>query len=118
MSLVATRNHVTESGVGHGRPMLFAHGYGCDQQMWRLVAPAFEDPYRVVLFDHVGAGRSDLAAYDRARYASLRGYADDVLEICAALDLRDVVLRRALGQRDDRRAGRDRGARRGSTGWC
>src|SRR5215213_2117371 len=67
--------------------MIFAHGYGCDQHMWRLVAPAFEDAYRVVLFDHVGAGKSDLAAYDRAKYSSLQGYADDILEIYAELDL-------------------------------
>ena len=71
--------------------MLFAHGFGCDQNMWRLVAPAFEDDYRIVLFDHVGAGGSDLAAYDRERYDSLDGYADDVLEICRELDLRDVT---------------------------
>ncbi len=92
MSLVATRNHVTESGVGHGRPIVFAHGFGCDQAMWRFVAPAFEDRFRVVLFDHVGAGRSDLSAYDPDRYSSLDAYAADVLEVCRDLDLHDVVL--------------------------
>ena len=92
MSPVATRHHVTESGVAHGRPMVFAHGFGCDQAMWRFVAPAFEDRFRVVLFDHVGAGRSDLSAYDPARYSTLQAYADDVLELCHELDLRDVVL--------------------------
>ena len=71
--------------------MLFAHGFGCDQNMWRLVTPAFEDEYRIVLFDHVGAGGSDLSAYDRERYGSLDGYARDVLEICAALDLEGVT---------------------------
>ena len=71
--------------------MLFAHGFGCDQNMWRHVAPAFEDDYRIVLFDHVGAGGSDLSAYDPERYASLHGYAEDVLEICRELDLWDVV---------------------------
>jgi sigma-B regulation protein RsbQ len=71
--------------------MIFAHGYGCDQAMWRHVVPAFVEDYRVVLFDHVGAGGSDLAAYDRAKYGTLQGYADDVLEICAELDLRDAV---------------------------
>jgi sigma-B regulation protein RsbQ len=71
--------------------MLFAHGFGCDQNMWRFVTPAFEDDYRVVLFDHVGAGNSDLSAYHPARYSSLRGYADDVVEICEELDLSDVV---------------------------
>ena len=87
---VIGRNNVTITGTG-ARPMLFAHGYGCDQQMWRLIAPAFAESHKLVLFDHVGAGRSDLAAYDRVRYGSLQGYADDVLEICAELDLRDVV---------------------------
>jgi len=71
--------------------MLFAHGFGCDQNMWRHVAPAFEDEYRVVLFDHVGAGGSDLAAYDRAKYASLDGYAADILELCRELELHDIV---------------------------
>jgi len=71
--------------------MLFAHGFGCDQNMWRYVWPAFADEYRIVLFDHVGAGGSDLSAYDPARYASLHGYADDVLEICSSLGLQEVV---------------------------
>jgi sigma-B regulation protein RsbQ len=88
---VATRNNVTISGEESGRPMLFAHGFGCDQNMWRHVAPAFEDAYRVVLFDHVGAGSSDVSAYDPDRYSSLYGYAHDVLEICRELNLWDVV---------------------------
>jgi sigma-B regulation protein RsbQ len=71
--------------------MVFSHGFGCDQNMWRFVAPAFEDDYRVVLFDHVGAGGSDLAAYDRVKYSSLDGYASDVLELCRELELRDVI---------------------------
>jgi sigma-B regulation protein RsbQ len=71
--------------------MMFAHGYGCDQNMWRSVAPAFLDTHRVVLFDHVGAGRSDLSAYDDERYSTLDGYAGDILEIIDELDLRDVV---------------------------
>ena len=71
--------------------MLFAHGFGCDQNMWRLVTPAFEDAYRIVLFDHVGSGGSDLGAYDPDRYSSLAGYAQDVLEICRELDLREVI---------------------------
>jgi sigma-B regulation protein RsbQ len=70
---------------------MFAHGFGCDQNMWRHVWPAFEDDFRIVLFDHVGAGRSDLSAYDREKYSSLAGYAADVLEICRELELRDVV---------------------------
>lgn len=92
MSVLA-RNNVNVSGStrADAPAMIFAHGYGCDQHTWRFVAPAFGEEYRLVLFDHVGAGRSDLRAYDRARYSSLRGYADDVLEICAALDLRRAV---------------------------
>jgi sigma-B regulation protein RsbQ len=86
-----TRNNVIEHGVAGGQPMLFAHGFGCDQSMWRYVWPHFEGDYRIVLFDHVGAGGSDLSAYDVGRYSSLQGYADDVLEICRELDLRDVV---------------------------
>ena len=75
---VIARNNVVSTGRADGQPMLFSHGFGCDQNMWRHVAPAFEDRYRVVLFDHVGAGRSDLAAYDRQRYSTLAGYAEDV----------------------------------------
>jgi sigma-B regulation protein RsbQ len=88
---VAARFNVQISGPRDGQPMLFAHGFGCDQHMWRLVAPAFVDRYRVVLFDHVGAGASDPDAYDDARHSTLSGYASDVLEICEGLDLHDVV---------------------------
>jgi sigma-B regulation protein RsbQ len=87
---ILTRNNVKIFGRGT-QPMLFAHGFGCDQNMWRFVTPAFEDDYRIVLFDYVGAGKSDLAAFDQARYASLDGYAQDVLDVCRALDLTDVV---------------------------
>jgi sigma-B regulation protein RsbQ len=84
------RNNVTVQGKGN-RPMLFAHGYGCDQNMWRQVTPAFADDYRVVLFDHVGAGGSDLSAFSRTKYQTLEGYADDVLEICEELGLANVT---------------------------
>ena len=87
---VLVRNNVKVLGQGT-QPMLFAHGFGCDQNMWRFVLPAFEDDYRIVLFDYVGSGHSDLGAYDAARYASLDGYAQDVLDVCDALDLHDVV---------------------------
>jgi sigma-B regulation protein RsbQ len=87
---VLLRNNVKVSGRGT-QPMLFAHGFGCDQSMLRFVTPAFEDHYRIVLFDYVGSGKSDLSAYDARRYASLDGYADDVLDICHALDLHDVI---------------------------
>jgi sigma-B regulation protein RsbQ len=88
---VLRRNNVKVSGRADGPPILFAHGFGCDQNMWRFVAPAFESTHKVVLFDHVGAGGSDAAAYDRARYDTLHGYAQDVLEICRALDLQGVA---------------------------
>jgi sigma-B regulation protein RsbQ len=88
---VAARNNVMVTGQANGRPIVFAHGFGCDQNMWRLVSPAFESRYRVVLFDHVGAGRSDLSAYDRQRHGSLRGYAEDVVELCRELELKDAV---------------------------
>lgn len=71
--------------------MLFAHGYGCDQNMWRLVTPAFEDNHRIVLFDHVGAGRSDHSAFDRGKYSSLEGYARDIVEIGQTLGLQDAI---------------------------
>ena len=87
---VLERNHVVVSGAAGAQPMLFAHGYGCDQQMWRHVTPAFSD-FQTICFDHVGAGRSDLSAYDPERYSTLDGYATDILEICAALTLHNVI---------------------------
>ncbi|HVF68395.1 MAG TPA: alpha/beta hydrolase [Pyrinomonadaceae bacterium] len=72
--------------------MLFAHGFGCDQNMWRFVAPAFEDDFRVVLFDYVGSGKSDLRAYDPEKYSTLEGYAADVLDVCRALNLSGDVI--------------------------
>jgi sigma-B regulation protein RsbQ len=71
--------------------MVFAHGFGCDQNMWRYVAPAFEDDFRTVLFDHIGAGGSELGAYDPVRYASLDGYAEDVVALCRELGVRGGV---------------------------
>ncbi len=77
--------------IGNGRKtILFAHGYGCDQIMWRFLTPAFED-YRVVLFDLVGAGKSDISKYSREKYATLGGYADDVLEIIHAVSAAPAI---------------------------
>ena len=84
------RNNVQVKGQGD-RAMVFAHGFGCDQNMWRFVAPAFESRFKTVLFDHVGAGRSDLAAYDPAKYAALSGYAADLVEICRELGLKNAI---------------------------
>jgi sigma-B regulation protein RsbQ len=87
---VRQRNNVRVWGQGT-QPMIFAHGFGCDQNMWRFITPAFESDYRIVVFDHVGAGNSDLSAYDRNKYRSLDGYAADLLEICAAEGLEHAV---------------------------
>jgi sigma-B regulation protein RsbQ len=88
---VSSRHNVHISGDLDGQPLVFAHGFGCDQNMWRHVAPRFEADFKVVLFDHVGAGGADVSAYDSDRYTSLGAYADDVLDICRDLDLHDVV---------------------------
>jgi sigma-B regulation protein RsbQ len=85
------RNAVTITGDANGQPMMFAHGFGCDQNMWRFVWPAFADAYQIVLFDYVGSGTSDLSAYDEKRYSSLDGYAGDVLDIVHEYDLHDVI---------------------------
>jgi sigma-B regulation protein RsbQ len=87
---VLQRHNVHLGGSGP-KTMVFAHGFGCDQNMWRFVAPAFADRFRIVLFDHVGAGGSDFSAYDPEKYASLDGYADDVVELCRALGTQDGV---------------------------
>lgn len=87
---ILLRNNVKISGRGT-QALMFAHGFGCDQNMWRFVAPAFEADYKIVLFDYVGSGKSDLAAYSAERYADLSGYARDILEICDALRLEDVI---------------------------
>ena len=87
---VLQRHNVQVTGAGEPA-MIFAHGYGCDQNMWRFVAPAFARDHRVVLFDHAGAGKSDPAAFSRSRHASLGGYASDLLEICAELDLSGAI---------------------------
>ncbi len=83
---ILVRNNVKILGRGT-QPILFAHGFGCDQNMWRFVTPAFLDDYRVILFDYVGAGKSDLSAYNPERYSKLEGYVQDILDICQALDL-------------------------------
>ncbi|MFF6995356.1 alpha/beta fold hydrolase [Streptomyces sp. NPDC008313] len=88
---VRARNHVTVTGREDGPVVMLAHGFGCDQNMWRLVVPALERDFRVVVFDHVGAGRSDASAWSEGRYAGLDGYTEDVLDICRELDAGPVV---------------------------
>ena len=91
MKSVLRRNNVTVSGNGTV-PMIFAHGFGCNQDVWKQVAPAFEADFKVILFDYVGAGNSDLSAYDSIKYSTLAGYAQDILDICDELQLQDVIL--------------------------
>jgi sigma-B regulation protein RsbQ len=88
---ILKRNNVKVLGRGT-QPMVFAHGFGCDQNMWRWITPAFEDDYQVVLFDYVGAGKSDISAYDEKRYSDLTGYAQDILDVVHTLELRNVIL--------------------------
>ncbi len=87
---VLKRNHVKVTGKGT-QTMMFAAGFGCDQNMWRFVAPYFEEMYQVVLFDYVGAGKSDITKYAPEKYSTLEGYAQDVLDILSALDLKDTI---------------------------
>ena len=87
---VVKRNNVILKGKGK-EVIMFAHGFGCDQNMWRYITPAFEENYKIVLFDHVGAGASDLKAYSKVKYESLEGYADDILEIAQELKLEDII---------------------------
>lgn len=89
---VRARNNVVVTGREDGPVLVLAHGFGCDQNLWRLVVPALGEHFRVVLFDHVGAGRSDLATWDERRYSSLDGYAEDVVEVCRDLGAGPVVL--------------------------
>jgi sigma-B regulation protein RsbQ len=88
---VLLRHNVTVAGRSDGPPIVFVHGFGCDQNMWRFVWPAFADEYRVILFDHVGHGHSDHSAFDPARYGTLDGYAEDVLDVLRELDVHDAV---------------------------
>jgi sigma-B regulation protein RsbQ len=88
---ILRRSNVNFSG-DHGSPLVFAHGFGCDQQMWRFVAPVFTATHRVVLFDHIGCGKSDASAWSEQRHASLDGYAQDLVDILEAADLRDATL--------------------------
>lgn len=87
---IIKRNNIKVLGKGT-QTMVFAHGFGCDQNMWRFVTSDFENNYQIVLFDYVGSGKSDLSAYDITRYSNLNGYAQDILDICEALELKDVI---------------------------
>ncbi|GGQ09689.1 alpha/beta fold hydrolase [Streptomyces roseolilacinus] len=88
---ICSRNNVTVTGRPDGPAVVLAHGFGCDQNMWRLIVPALADRYRVVLFDYVGSGGSDLSSWNEERYATLDGYAQDVVDVCDELDLERAV---------------------------
>ena len=87
---IVARNNIITFGEGQ-QPIVFAHGFGCDQNMWRFVTPSFEKEYKIILFDYVGCGASDLSAYNIERYSSLQGYAQDLLEVCEAMNVRDAI---------------------------
>jgi sigma-B regulation protein RsbQ len=87
---ILKRNNVTITGKGD-RVMLFAHGFGCSQDAWKRITPAFADDYKLILFDYVGAGKSDVKTYDKTKYSSLDGYAKDILEICEELKVNDAI---------------------------
>ncbi|MCD9199513.1 alpha/beta fold hydrolase [Aeromicrobium wangtongii] len=89
--LATERLNATVTGPAGAPVLVFAHGFGCDQNMWRLVAPAFESDFRVVLYDHVGAGGSDVASYDPQTYSRLSGYAADVIDLVEELDAGPVT---------------------------
>lgn len=88
--LIAKRYNVNILGEGE-QTMMLAHGFGCDQNMWRFIVPAFVNDYRIILFDYMGCSKSDLAAYHPERYRTLDGYAQDISDICTALNLKDII---------------------------
>jgi len=87
---ILKRNNIRQIGEGE-TAMIFAHGFGCDQNVWRHLTATFQSKYRLILFDYVGAGKSDLNAYDPERYNSLDGYAQDVIEIIDYLDIKKAI---------------------------
>ncbi|MCL5127743.1 alpha/beta fold hydrolase [Algibacter sp. L4_22] len=84
------RNNISIHGDG-SKAMLLVHGYGCDQNMWRFITPEFKNDYKIILIDLVGSGKADEAAYDYDKYSTLEGHANDIIEICKALDLKDLI---------------------------
>ena len=84
------KHNVTIKGSG-SKTIIFAHGYGCDQNMWRHITPAFEKDHKVILFDYIGHGQSSAKNYDLEKYSSLNGFAEDLIEICHELELQDVI---------------------------
>jgi sigma-B regulation protein RsbQ len=87
---ILKHHNVQVSGAG-SQPVLFAHGLGCDQKVWRFITPAFEKDYKIIVFDFIGSGQSDLSVYNKEKYSSLQGYAADIRDICTALELTNVI---------------------------
>ena len=90
MKNILQKNNVTVTGKGD-QVMLFAHGFGCSQDAWRRITSAFANDYKLILFDYIGAGKSDNTAYDKTRYSTLDGYADDILKICQELNIKNAI---------------------------
>ena len=90
MENIVVRNNVTILGQGD-QPLIFAHGFGCDQNMWRFITPVFMDKYKIILFDYVGSGNSDINAYSSEKYQSLQGYVQDLLDIIETLSLQNSI---------------------------
>jgi sigma-B regulation protein RsbQ len=91
MVAVKERNNVSIRGTGE-QVIIFAHGFGCDQDMWRFIAPEFIDDYKVVLFDYTGSGKSTITEYDPKKYSVLEGYAEDIIDVCQACDIKDAII--------------------------
>lgn len=87
---ILVRNNVKVFGKAK-QPIMFAHGFGCNQSIWRKVTPAFENDYQVIVFDYVGSGKSDILAYKPDRYKNLNGYVQDIIEICHELNLNEII---------------------------
>ena len=90
MENIVVRNNVKVFGQGD-QPIIFAHGFGCDQNMWRFITPAFMDKYKIILFDYVGSGNSDIGAYSSEKYQTLQGYVQDLLDIIETLSLQNSI---------------------------
>lgn len=90
MMNVLKRNNVNIIGEGN-QVLLFAHGFGCDQNAWNYIKDSFTKDYKLVLFDFVGAGNSDTTSYNPEKYASLDGYVTDIIEICDAVKIKNVI---------------------------
>ena len=92
MNSISLRNNIKVVGKKNAPTLLLAHGFGCDQNMWRFILPALEPHYQVVLFDYVGSGNSLLTDYSQQKYSTLAGYAQDIKDVITELHLKDVTI--------------------------